>query len=94
MKIKKLSKIKKIELAKTEEIDKYKDIAKKFIKKIFGINSFLITDLSHLSDFVEFDKDKNKFKENEEKIYKKIEKIYGINVRNKKTLIDIFKAIQ
>jgi len=89
-----LKKIKRIELTKDKKISKYKNLSKEFIKKIFGINSFLISDESLLSDFMNvFDRSEKE----ELRIRRKIKRSYNIDIMaiNKPwNLWKIFKRIE
>ena len=89
-----LSKIKKIEFAGSTKLAKFPvEMAPDFIKRIFGIKSFMISDESTLSDFMNvFDRSEKE----EKKIVKKIIKYYGVDItRIKKPwyLWKIFKWI-
>jgi hypothetical protein len=77
-------KFKKIELASTKETDKYDEFAAEFLKKIFGIKNFLITDESSIYDF-DFEL-VGKVHHNTEKVLKKIKKNYGVDVSKIKGL--------
>ena len=79
----------KFECAPTDEIDQYDELADEFILEIFGIDSFMITDESSISDF----RDRT---EPVEAVYQRIQEAYGIDVRDIKGgyLVDIFKRIR
>jgi hypothetical protein len=85
-------KFKKIELASTKNIDKHDKFATEFFKKIFGINNFLITDESSVYDFIgnkihdEIIESDTLRTDNTEKVLKKIEKNYGVDVSKIKGL--------
>jgi len=77
--------MKEIKLASTKIVDKYDKFAVEFLKKIFGIKNFLITDESSIYDF-DFELTTKKVHHNTEKFLKKIEKVYGVDVSKIKGL--------
>lgn len=96
MKLKKISmdlKNVKFESAGCDKLERYSvDLINGFIKKIFGITDFMLTDESMLSDFTMFYSDKQR-----EKIYKKILKIYKVDIYKIKGHLyfwKIFKEIE
>jgi len=93
-----LKRIKRIELAPSLTVASYDDIATVFIKKIFGIKDFMITDESMLSDFIDFTcwSDKAKYEKEKLRVFNKVKKIFGVDISKIKPLYlhKIFKFIK
>ena len=79
-----------IEFADSDEIEKYYEISKDFLNKIFEINrdECFISDESSIWDFY--------FGENKDILFEKIKKTYGVDVKNieKGNLVKIFQKIE
>jgi len=88
---------KRIEIAPSDGIEMFADIADDFLYRIFSIRGALITDESSLSDFLPFPFDGNKKKQADEmaETYNKIQKIFGVDVAGIKSgnLLRIFMII-
>ena len=78
-------KVTKIEYPPDDKVNEHEELLCEFMKKIFGINSFLVTDESSLSDF-DCTIEKSKVVHRKEKILKKIKRIYGVDVSDVKGL--------
>ena len=83
----------KIEFASQVLVEQYEEIADHFLPAIFGIKNFLLTDESCLSDF-NFEVVDGKVERDEEQTFRKVEKIYGVDVSDLDYLTEIFKRLR
>jgi hypothetical protein len=82
--IRKLARAGKIEAASQDGINQFGWLSQEFLSRCLDHPEAWISDESCLSDFG---------KKNEE-TYARIEKLYGVDVRGKNNLLEIFRAIE
>lgn len=80
----------KIELAPHEEVDAHGDFVDEFMGRVLGIDEFLITDESSMSDFRDREIDRAVWMN---AMYANIRREYGTDVTGLDRLIDIFNAL-
>jgi len=87
----------KIQVAKRDKIKNYEEFSRDFLYKIFNLQDTLLTDESSIYDFdFQFDSTTKKIDHATNKILKKIEKEYGIDVSDVigLNLVNIFRRIK
>lgn len=73
-KIRKLAREGKVTMADATEIDRHPELVDKFFHEVLGIQAFLVTDASFLSDFLSGD--------DYPLVFAKCEKVFGVKIHD------------
>lgn len=84
---------KKITIADQDGVDAFGPQADEFLRDILGHEEALITDESHLCDFIEFDLRGPAYEAAKQEIWRKIEAKYGMDVRPEVNILAILRKI-
>ena len=83
----------KLTIADQDGVDAFGAEADAFLRDILGHEEALITDDSHISDFIEFGLHGSAYEAAKEEIWRKIEVTYGIDVRPEISILAILRKI-
>lgn len=83
----------KIRISSQEGIEAFEDLADEFLRDILDHEGALITDRSWITDFIDFGLQGPSYEEAKEKIWKKIEDKYHVDVRGEINILAILRKI-